>query len=153
MEKSDKMCESRYDAIIKIVSEQKISSQEILLERLRELGYNATQSTVSRDIKKLGIIKTSDDEGVIRYMTSSVSFTDQSIFAAAIKGADYAGHTAVIKCRTGTAQAVCAMLDTMDYPDIVGTLAGDDTIFVLMRTENDARHLVKKFRKELQLND
>ncbi|MDD7185675.1 MAG: ArgR family transcriptional regulator [Oscillospiraceae bacterium] len=153
MEKSDKMCESRYDAIIKIVSEQKISNQEVLLERLKELGYKATQSTVSRDIKRLGIIKASDDEGVVRYMTSSVNFTDQSIFKVAIKGADYAGHTAVIKCRTGTAQAVCALLDTMDCPDIVGTLAGDDTIFVLMRTENDAKHLVKKFRKELQLND
>ena len=153
MEKSDKICESRYDAIIKIVSEQKISNQEVLLERLKELGYKATQSTVSRDIKKLGIIKASDNEGIIRYMPSSVNFNDQSIFTAAITGTDYAGHTAVIKCRTGTAQAVCAILDTMDYPDIVGTLAGDDTIFVLMRTENDARHLVKKFRKELQLND
>ncbi|MGN1037513.1 MAG: arginine repressor [Ruminococcus sp.] len=153
MEKSDKICESRCDAILKIISEQKISNQKILLERLKELGYKATQSTVSRDIKRLGIIKASDDEGVVRYMTSSVNFTDQSIFKVAIKGADYAGHTAVIKCRTGTAQAVCALLDTMDCPDIVGTLAGDDTIFVLMRTENDARHLVKKFRKELQLND
>lgn len=153
MEKSDKICESRYDAIIKIVTEQKISNQEILLEKLKELGYKATQSTVSRDIKKLGIIKASDDDGVIRYMTSSVNFTDQSIFAAAITGVNYAGHTAVIKCRTGTAQAVCTILDAMDYPDIIGTLAGDDTIFVLMGTETEARNLAKKFKKELQLSD
>ena len=153
MEKSDKTRESKPEAILRLVSEEKISCQKVLIERLRELGYSVTQSTVSRDIKKLGIIKTSDSDGIVRYMVSAVKFSDKSIFTAGVTSADYAGNTAVIKCRAGTAQAVCATLDTMDYPDIVGTLAGDDTIFVLMRSENDAKHIVGKFRKELQLDD
>ncbi len=152
MEKSDKISQSRAEAILKLISEHKISRQDILQEHLSELGYSVTQSTVSRDIKKLGIVKAPDADGIVRYMKSDVKFTDKSIFAAGVTDADYAGHTAVIKCKAGTAQAVCAILDAINYPDVVGTIAGDDTIFLLMRSENDARHIVKKIKKELQLD-
>jgi len=153
MDKSDKIRESRCDAILKLVSEEKIDCQEIILDRLKKMGYNATQSTVSRDIKKLGIIKTFDSDGVLRYMPSRFKFIDNGIFAAAVKSADCAGHTVVIKCGAGTAQAVCTALDATDYPDIVGTIAGDDTIFVLMKSEKDAQNLVRNFRKELLSDD
>lgn len=152
-DKNDKNKESRYNAILKLVSEETISRQEEITERLKLMGYNVTQSTVSRDIKKLGIIKLDGKNGISGYTIPPVRFSEKSIFKDAIVGADYAGHMVVIKCRTGTAQAVCATLDTMKYPDIVGTLAGDDTIFILMRSENDAKNLVKKFKKEFNFDD
>lgn len=147
----DKTSESRHKAILKIISEEIISKQEKLIERLNEAGYNATQSTVSRDIKKLGIVKSSDDDGTIRYVAVYDRISEKSIFRDAVTGADYAGNTAVIKCRIGMAQAVCTTLDSMHNPEVVGTLAGDDTIFVLMRSENDAKHLSRIFKKELGL--
>ena len=64
-----------------------------------------------------------------------------------IVNVDYAINTVVLKCHNGMAQAACAALDSMDYKNIIGTIAGDDTIFALMRTENDAAELVKKFRE------
>lgn len=144
--------ESRQETILKLISDEIISRQEVLLKRLNELGYNVTQSTVSRDIKKMGIIKACDGGGNIRYMTASGKITEKSIFSDAVTDIDYAGHITVIKCRTGMAQAVCATLDNLNYPEIVGTIAGDDTIFALMRSENDARHLVKNLKKELNLD-
>lgn len=145
------MKEHRLEIILDLISEFDIDRQEDLLRLLNERGFNVTQATVSRDIKTLKLIKHQDENGVYKYMKPTINTPDTKLFTDAIVGTDYAINTVVLKCRTGMAQAVCASLDSMNYPDIVGTLAGDDTIFILMRSENDARAFSKKLAKELEL--
>ena len=100
----------------------------------------------------LKLIKAHDENGICRYMSPSLSTAEKNIFSDTIVTADYALNTVVLKCKTGMAQAVCASLDSMNYSEhIVGTIAGDDTIFILMRTEADAKNLCERFISELKL--
>ncbi|SDA16996.1 transcriptional regulator, ArgR family [Ruminococcus sp. YE71] len=148
------MKNKRQEMIVKLVSEQPIETQETLCRLLTEAGYKVTQATVSRDIKELALIKTQNGEGVSIYalpvlkreaMASQGSMI-YSMIADSVRSVDYAMNTAVIRCASGMAQAICAKLDTTEIPSVVGTLAGDDTIFILMRTERDAERLVKELR-------
>lgn len=141
------MKKERQKLILKIISEEDIGVQELIQERLREYGLNVTQATVSRDIKELALIKIIGANGQYKYdlPVSSKDKADSSealfvnIFTQSFSSVDYAMNTVVIKTHTGMAQAVCAKLDKTDYKALVGTLAGDDTIFALFRTENDAK--------------
>ncbi len=147
------MKNERQEKIIKLVVEKEIKTQEMLCEELQKAGYRVTQATVSRDIKELALIKIPDAEGGSKYAVpalkrGSISESDGllfSIIAESVKDVDYAVNTVVVKCASGMAQAICAKLDSTDLYNAVGTLAGDDTIFVLMRTEKDAARLVKEF--------
>ncbi len=140
--------------ILELIQEKDIETQEDLLRYLCESGYNVTQATISRDIKELRLVKTLDHNGKYKYVsakadapaTSSQFF---SLFINSVASVDYAMNTVCVKCHfgTGTAQAVCAAIDTMQWDGIVGTIAGEDTIFILCRTENAAATLVGEFRK------
>ena len=146
------MNKNRLDVILELILQYNIDRQETLQKLLNERGFNVTQATVSRDIKKLKLIKAHDENGVCRYMSPSVSTAEKNIFSDTIVTADYALNTVVLKCKTGMAQAVCASLDSMNYSEhIVGTIAGADTIFILMRTESDAKNLCERFISELKL--
>lgn len=142
----------RQQLILKIVSEQSIDTQENLQKALREHGCICTQVTVSRDIKELALIKSVNAAGEYRYSIPSFkknSFENKNdmiytIISDSVVDVDYALNTVVVKCKTGMAQAVCAKLDATEIDNVVGTIAGDDTIFVLMRTERDALRLVKE---------
>lgn len=142
----------RHDLILKLVSKNTISTQEELQQILAENGCNVTQATVSRDIKQLALIKISTASGSYKYAVPTlkkdyINNKDSmllTIIADAVISVDYAINTVVVKCSTGMAQAVCAKLDETDLDNVVGTLAGDDTIFILMRTEKDADRLVKE---------
>ena len=137
----------RHKKILELVDKYEIGTQEELAKILNDEGYNVTQATVSRDIKKLKLIKAHDENGVCRYMSPSVSTAEKNIFSDTIVTADYALNTVVLKCKTGMAQAVCASLDSMNYSEhIVGTIAGDDTIFVLMPSEKAAADLCGSLR-------
>ena len=130
------MKKNRQALIAKIISENKISTQEELLDRLVQLGVNATQATVSRDIKEMQIVKRTDALGDYRY---SLPLRDReqsrskymSILTGAAISTDVAMNIVVIKCHVGTAQGACAAIDSMALENVAGTLAGDDTIFVL----------------------
>ena len=145
------MKNKRHELILKLVSENAVSTQEELQKLLLENGCKVTQATVSRDINELALFKTCSASGQYRYtiprLTQS-SFADNGAFYSilhdGVVAVDYALNTVVIKCHTGMAQAVCARLDTTGIENVVGTLAGDDTIFILMRTERDAARLVKE---------
>ena len=123
-----------------------IGTQEEMLEKLEENGFNSTQATVSRDIKELRLVKQMDKNGVYRYVEGK-SETDEylskftTIFSHSVVSSDYAGNTVVIKCHAGMANAACAAFDNMEWEGLVGTIAGDDTIFALCRTEATAREL------------
>lgn len=147
------MKSQRQQVIMKLVSDEKIDTQESLLAALAERGFRVTQATVSRDIKELSLIKIVAPDGSYRYSIPSLKksgMQDQQnsvlgFISDSVLSVDYAGNTVVVKCHVGMAQAVCAKLDSTEIENVVGTLAGDDTIFILMRTESDAQRLLKEF--------
>ncbi len=150
------MKKKRLELILKTIESQEISTQEELLMRLREQGLDVTQATISRDIKTLGLVKSMGRNGKYRYTVPKAAATEAgrsfyNIIAPSVLWVDYALNTVVIKCYAGMAQAVCAAIDTMELNGVVGTLAGDDTIFVLCRDEamsiefmNSVRNLISK---------
>ncbi len=148
------MKKDRHGEILKLISQYTVSTQEELLEKLKEAGYNTTQATVSRDIKELNLVKQMNKQGVYRYIESR-SETEEylskfnAIFAHSVISSDWAGNTTVIKCYTGMAQAACASFDSMHWEGLVGTIAGDDTIFALCRTPELARELSNSIAKLL----
>ena len=124
--------------------EQRQLTQDELIEKLREQGFYATQATISRDIKELRIVKELTNLGTYRYTTSSNemsgSFTSRlnTIFRECVVGIDYAQNIIVIRTLPGLASAAGSAIDSMNMNMVVGTLAGDDTVVVIMRDNNAA---------------
>lgn len=141
------MKNKRQYKILDIIKLHDVETQEMLQNLLSEYGFKVTQATVSRDIKELKLVKKLGKNGIYKYVISSDNFFKQNLFKDTVTDIDYGINTVVVKCHTGMAQAACAALDSMDYSGIIGTIAGDDTIFILMRTEADARKLVKTFKE------
>ncbi|MBO5571140.1 MAG: arginine repressor [Ruminococcus sp.] len=139
----------RHELILEIISEQSVGTQELLIELLAEHGIKATQATLSRDIQQLNLVKQRDENGEFRYALPAAAAEEKSLFEEAVISVDYAMNTIVLKCRAGMAQGTCAAIDSVNHQGVVGTIAGDDTIFILVRTEDDAKKLSKKFRSEL----
>lgn len=139
----------RQRTILKIISSQEVETQEQLGELLREAGCPTTQATVSRDMRELRIRKGLSEDGVSCYYSPECENPPgySSVFAQAVLSLDYAMNTVVIKCRSGLANAACVVLDEQDFGFVVGTIAGDDTIFVLTRTENHAVQLLELLKK------
>ena len=134
------------------IAEHPIETQDELLTRLREEGFKATQATISRDIKDLRLVKTLGSDGKYRYVSASRSSTDirtnfSNLFSTSVNSIDVAQNLVVIKTLSGMAQAVCAALDSADYPSVVGTIAGDDTIFIACRTADLAVSLTEELKK------
>ena len=142
----------RHARILDIIAEHPIETQDELLTRLREEGFKATQATISRDIKDLRLVKTLGSDGKYRYVSASRSSTDirtnfSNLFSTSVNSIDVAQNLVVIKTLSGMAQAVCAALDSADYPSFVGTIAGDDTIFIACRTADLAVSLTEELKK------
>ncbi len=146
------MKSKRQEALLEIISRERIDTQEELTNALRKAGFAVTQATVSRDIKELRLIKTLGEDGRYHYVTAKPVVAEegtaklQTLFRDAVRGVDYAGNIVVVKCLAGTAGAVCAAADSMHLPSIVGTLAGDDTIMIVVRTEVDAKRLARTLK-------
>ncbi|MBR3960919.1 MAG: arginine repressor [Clostridia bacterium] len=150
------MKNKRHERIISLISENIITTQEELLDYLVNDGFNVTQSTVSRDIKQLRIIKSQDAAGIYRYLparpTSHVlgDKTDAhflDMFAKSVISTDFAMNNVVIKCYTGMASSACVAFDTLFGTQILGSLAGDDTIIAVTRDEQGAKELCEKISK------
>ena len=129
---------------MEIISTRNVETQEQLLEALQQAGYRSTQATISRDIKELRIVKELTSFGTYRYTTSATelngSFSNRlnTIFRECITGFDYAQNIIVIHTLPGLANAAASAIDTMNMSVVLGTLAGDDTVFVVMRDNNAA---------------
>ncbi|MBR4797646.1 MAG: arginine repressor [Oscillospiraceae bacterium] len=129
----------RLSAIKKIVTEKNVSTQEEMISLLREAGFDVTQATASRDINELGLIKTVDASGRSHYSFPESGPTQASvrryktILRESIVSADTAQNLVVIKCHTGMGNAACESLDNIVGSEVVGTIAGDNTIFVACR--------------------
>ncbi len=133
----------RQKALIDLITGNNVSTQQELQDKLRDAGFETTQATISRDIKELSLIKTVSSDGVYKYdIPSSIKDRGKSpnellknIFKEAVVSVNFAQNIVVIKCHVGMAQAVCAKLDNAEFNAVVGTLAGDDTIFVVLKSE------------------
>ena len=134
----------RQAAILDIITSNEIKTQEELSAHLRERGYNATQATISRDMKELRLIKVASHSGGYQYSTPEQSSTAthmsrlKNIFRECVVKVDRAQNLVVLKTLVGMANAAAAAIDAMKIRDIVGTLAGDDNILVILRTNEDA---------------
>ena len=152
------MKSERQKAIIQIIENNVISTQENLQKELEKRGYKVTQATLSRDIRELNLHKTVDSSGRYKYTPAKENETaenlknDNFLDSNGIISADYALNTVVVKCHTGYAQGVCARLDNAGIENSLGTIAGDDTIFILMRSEKAAENLVRTLESRFNLN-
>ena len=148
------MKKRRQAKILEIISSNDIETQEQLQSMLLSSGYEVTQATISRDIKELRLVKELSSNGRYVYSTGqknndSITKRTGGIFNESIIRIDYALNTVVIKCFTGMANAACATIDSMNLDEIVGTIAGDDTIFILCRSEETAKIFTSKLRNIL----
>jgi len=144
----------RQETILELIKSEQISTQDELIARLRKRSFEVTQATISRDIKELKLVKRIGPSGKSVYTVGDSSSARLSpkynaIFTESLVSVDYALNTCVIKTHTGMANAACAALDASDNPAVVGTIAGDDTIFVLCRTEKDAQELCERIKGAL----
>ena len=141
------MKSQRQAKIMEIISTQNVETQEQLLEALQKEGFRGTQATISRDIKELRIVKELSNMGTYCY-TASASEMDSSftgrlntIFRECVVSFDYAQNIIIIRTLPGLASAAGSALDSMNLNSVVGTLAGDDTVMVVMRDSNTAAAL------------
>ena len=134
----------RQAKIMEIISNSNVETQEQLLQQLQAAGFNSTQATISRDIKDLRIVKELTTFGTYRYTTaarevpSTFSGRLNTIFRECVTNFDYAQNIVVIHTLPGLANAAASALDTMNMSVVLGTLAGDDTVMVVMRDGNTA---------------
>lgn len=138
------MKSQRQAKILEIISNKNIETQEQLLQELQDAGFRATQATISRDIKEMRIVKELTGLGTYRYTTSAGEVTGgfssrlNTIFRECVIGFDYAQNIIVIRTLPGLASAAGSAIDSMNLNIIVGSLAGDDTVIVVMRDNNAA---------------
>ena len=143
---------SRHSKILDLIAKYNIDTQEELARRLAEDGYNVTQATVSRDIKNLKLIKVLDDTGVYKYAqsgTKETAATDKnlnSILVNSVVDVNYAVNIVVIKTYAGMAQAVGYVVDSLELDEILGCVAGDDTVICVAKSEKNAAHLTEKIK-------
>ncbi|MFT8889335.1 arginine repressor [Ethanoligenens sp.] len=150
------MKQGRHEKILEFISTHEISTQDELLCLLRENGYPVTQATVSRDIKQLRLFKTLSGSGKYIYTAPKIENGELSskfdiLLEESVVKIDAVFNQVVIKCYSGLANAVCAAMDTMHFQGLVGTLAGDDTILVIMRTEEDAKSLCMSLEQKTHM--
>ena len=146
------MRNKRHEAILDLITKNNIETQQELTSALSSIGFDETQATVSRDIKEIRLLKKLNDSGRYVYdphaSENSEGVTDKMsiILSKSIISVDYALNTVVIKTLAGMAQGAASVLDAMQFSECLGTIAGDDTIFVTVRSENAAQKLCKKLK-------
>ena len=149
------MKNDRQAMILEIISQENIETQEQLLARLQERGVTSTQATISRDIKQMHLIKEPVGRGVYKYAVSGnrtkLNFAEKlrTIFRESITSIACAQNIVVIKTMPGLASAACSALDNMDITYMVGSLAGDDTAFLLMQDAESAAAFCEEIRAML----
>ena len=146
----------RHAAILDLIQREIVRTQEELLDHLKRLGFDTTQATVSRDIRDLKIVKAADGNGGYRY-SAALSVNDDdfaaklgTIFTETVYRVDCACNMVVIKTYAGMGSAAGAAVDAMNLEGVVGTLAGDDTMFIVARTNEDAKEICQQLSRLLK---
>lgn len=149
------MKNDRQTMILEIISQENIETQEQLLACLQARGISSTQATISRDIKQMHLIKEPVGHGVYKYAVSGnrtkLNFAEKlrTIFRESITSIDSAQNIVVIKTMPGLASAACSALDNMDITYMVGSLAGDDTAFLVMKDTESALDFCEEIKEML----
>jgi len=150
------MKNDRQSRILEIIERENVETQEQLQQRLQEQGVVCTQATISRDIKQLHLVKEPVGRGKYRYTVSSqrsrlnVADKLRGIFRESIVSIDNAQNIVVIKTMSGLANAAAAAVDSMSVPYMVGSLAGDDTAFLVMRDTESAKSFCEEVHEMLK---
>ena len=142
----------RQRKILELISTKVVSTQTDLTNLLIAEGYDVTQATTSRDLQELRIMKVLLNDGTYKYTASKETDSDinnklRKVLGECLVSADYAVDIVVLKTITGAAQAVAFALESVVTEDIVGSIAGDDTIMIVVRSEKNAKLLSGKLRK------
>lgn len=146
------MKSKRHAKILEIIQKYNIETQEELSDHLEKEGFHVTQATVSRDIRELKLTKVASKAGRQKYVSLNENRVDMSekyirVFKDGFSSMDMAQNILVIKTVAGMAMAVAAALDAMDCHEIVGSIAGDDTIMCAVRTVEDTENLMGRLRR------
>lgn len=150
------MKRKRQQKILEIIANNIVLTQDDIQNLLLAAGFKVTQSTVSRDIKELRLIKGHDSQGNYRYVSSELRDTDKQAFthyreiiSRYTTSVDYAVNDVVVKCVSGMASSVCVAIDSIYNDMMLGTIAGDDTVFIVTRSEAQALQLKNELVKML----
>ncbi|MDD2428935.1 MAG: arginine repressor [Eubacteriales bacterium] len=149
------MKSARQTAILSLVEQQDIRTQEELAQRLKEMGIKVTQATVSRDIKELRLLKVLSSGGGYKYATADqaehgISERFVRMFVDSVISIVSAGNIIIIRTLAGSANVAGEAIDSMRWPEILGTISGDNTIMVVVRSEADTQVVVEKFNDILK---
>ncbi len=148
------MKKRRHELILEFIKNNNVSTQEEILTMLSSNGFNVTQATISRDIKELKLIKEHYGKNETRYAvtdrTDNSNDNFKAIFKRSTLSVDSAMNIVVIKCYPGTANAACMALENIHLDGVVGTLAGDDTIFVVCREMNATNTVIDSIKAMLK---
>lgn len=143
---------NRHAKIIELINKYHIETQEELAEYLNHAGFKVTQATVSRDIRDLKLTKVPTEEGRQKYAVHQTAETEMSekyirVLRDGYVSMDMAQNILVIKTVSGMAMAVCAAIDSMKWNEVVGSIAGDDTIMCAIRSVDDTVKVMDKISK------
>ncbi len=150
-----RMKKERQKLIKQILEEKEIGEQFQLLEELKKRGINTTQATVSRDLQEMGVVKVRIKPGVYKYelmqkgLSNRVWEKIKVAFENFVESIDYTGNLILIKTSPGNAHGVAALIDELNYDGILGTLAGDDSILVIVKQPEKTKKIVKEFQNLL----
>ena len=150
------MKSKRQEKILELIADHSVQTQEQLLAELNEAGFSTTQATISRDIKQLHLVKEPSGQGRYRYAVSvqktKLNFADKlrTIFRESVVSVDAAQNMVVLRTINGMAQGAAFALDNMEDTDIVGTLAGDDTIFMVFHDNTHALDFCEQVKQMLR---
>ncbi|MCY6959975.1 arginine repressor [Clostridium brassicae] len=144
----------RHGKILEIIKMKDVETQEELAEELKKSGMDVTQATVSRDIKELKLIKVLSDKGTYKYaaIAPNENFLSNklvNVFTHTVLNVENVQNMVVVKTISGSGSAAAEAIDSMDFMGIVGSIAGDNTIFILCINEEKAQELVRKLKKML----
>lgn len=151
------MKRNRHDKIIEIIAKNIVETQEQLACLLKQAGYDVTQATVSRDIRQMKLTKQVTEDGRQKYVyTTADSDVMQDKYVSVLKAGylsmDTAQNFIVIRTVSGMAMALATAIDALDFPQILGCVAGDDTIMVALKTNEDATEVMEKMQKMIKDN-
>ena len=142
------MKSKRQEIILELIRKKICLTQEDLQEGLLEAGFDVTQSTISRDIRELKLVKGRDEQGNYRYLSNQASNTVKrndnhfkDIILRGVKSVDYSLNNVVVKCGAGMASSACVVIDEMFGDMMLGSLAGDDTIIIVTSGEKQSENL------------
>ncbi len=143
---------NRHSLILEIISEKDIETQEQLAEELKKRGIEVTQATVSRDIKELRLVKVMSPSGVYKYATiekeeGTVSERLIRVFSESVLSMESANNLIVIKTISGSAMAAAGAIDALNWKEIMGCIAGDDTILVIVKEDGLVKDVMERFSK------